>query len=72
MKLTKLFLILALFSANVFAEGDMPGGGKSCQPSQTQSCFVSNSGGNEKSDDSDDTLISLLVKLNLDFWNLFN
>jgi hypothetical protein len=37
MKLTlKLFLVLCLFSSVTFADGDIPGGGKTC----TQNCFA--------------------------------
>lgn len=41
MKLTlKLFLVVCLFSSVTFAEGDMPGGGRSCPPN-TQ-CYTGN------------------------------
>ena len=39
MKLTlKLFLVVSLFSSATFADGDMPGGGRTC----TQNCYTSN------------------------------
>lgn len=39
MKLTlKLFLVVCLLSSVTFADGDIPGGGKTC----TQNCFTSN------------------------------
>lgn len=42
MKLTlKLFLVVCLFSSVTFADGDMPGGGRTC-PLNTQNCYTGN------------------------------
>jgi hypothetical protein len=48
MKLTlKLILVVCLFSSTTFADGDMPGGGRTC----TQNCCTENCySGNEQPD----------------------
>ncbi len=53
MKLTlKLFLVVCLFSSVTFADGDMPGGGKTC----TQNCVVGNEPTEPTTEPTDDNL----------------